>query len=109
MKIFNNSVELSVKIQKMSGNKHANLLASAIITLKGDDNTYINFSGFTIWKSKYEGFNVEMPAKSKFFKYCLCEKSLWERIKKEILKEYEKFSIPIIEETGLGQYATIVE
>lgn len=93
-----NFTELTVKIQKME-NKHPNFLASAIVTFKEQMGGYLSISGFTIWKSKYEGqgYNVEVPSKPGF-KFCLCEKTLWKTISQEVIREYEKFTIPVIEE-----------
>lgn len=90
-----NFTELTVKIIDIK-KTHPNLLASAMVTLKEQGGVYLTISGFTIWISKHGGYNVEMPQKPGF-KFCLCEKTLLERIKQEILREYEKSTIPIVE------------
>lgn len=93
-----NNLETSYKILKAEGEKkHKNLLAYASITFKSDSGDYFTFSGFTIWKSIYGGYNVEVPAKINY-KYFLCEKGLWGKIKKEIIKQYEWDDIPIVED-----------
>lgn len=97
-----NFTELTVKIGKMQG-KNPNLLGSAIVTLKELNGGYLSITGFTIWKSNFGGYNVEMP-KNQYFKFCLCEKLLWQKIKQEILREYDMFSIPIIEEKSNDSY-----
>jgi len=91
-----NFTELTVKIQKSPGT-HENLLASATITLRGQFGEFLTISGFTIWKSKYGGFNVEMPGK-KGFKYCMCDKIFGQKLVQEIIRAYEYSKIPIIEE-----------
>lgn len=90
-----NFTELTVKILDIK-KTHPNLLASAIVTLKESEGGCLAISGFTIWISKHGGYNVEMPQKPGF-KFCFCDKSLWDKIKQEILKEYGKF-IPIVED-----------
>ena len=87
--------ELTVKIVDIK-KTHQNLLASAMVTLKEQGGECLTISGFTVWISKLGGYNVEMPQKPGF-KFCLCEKLLWERIKQEILKEYSRF-IPVVED-----------
>jgi len=90
-----NFIELTVKINSMKC-KNPSLLASAMVVLKEQNGGCLSITGFTIWKSKFGGLNVEMPKKPGF-KFCLCEKVLWEKIKQEILKEYSRF-IPVIED-----------
>jgi len=93
-----NIKEIKLTINEASGEKkHPNLLAFVTLTLKEEDGQYFSISGFTLWKSKFGGYNIEAPGK-RGFKYCLIGKSLWQRIKKEIIKQYDYESIPIIEE-----------
>lgn len=89
-----NIVEINASVKLTSG-QHENLLANATLTFKGELGEYFTISGFTIWKSKFGGLNVEVP-KKKYFKYCLFEKSLFEKIKKEIIEKYDYASVPII-------------
>lgn len=87
-----------ISIKQVADKKNPNLLAYASLTFKDEDaGEYFVISGFTVWKSKYEGYNVEVPKKPSF-QYCLFEKSLWRKIKKEIIDRYIYESIPIIEE-----------
>lgn len=98
MKINITEIEANVKL--VSG-KHENLLANASLTFKGELGEYFTITGFTVWKSKYGGFNVEVPQKRYFknvFKYCLFSKSFFEKIKKEILEKYDYASMPIVKE-----------
>ena len=96
MKININEIKFTIK-QATDSNKHPNLLAYITLTFKGESGEYFTISGFTLWKSNYGGYNVEVPSK-RGFKYCLIEKSLWQKIKKEIIDKYDYESIPIIEE-----------
>lgn len=96
-----NITEITAKVKILSEmdcpRKHENLLANASLAFKGELGEYFTITGFTVWKSKFEGFNVEVPRKWNF-KYCLFEKSLFEKIKREILEKYDYASIPIIKE-----------
>jgi len=86
-----------ISIKKTEGAKHENLLAFASIKLQAEDGIgYFTISGFTIWNSKFGGLNVEMP-KNRNFKFCLFEKSLWQKLKKEILDKYSYETIPVVE------------
>jgi hypothetical protein len=89
--------EIKVKIQKIKKKTHPNLLAFATLIFKGNAGEYFAISGFTIWKSKYGGYNVKVPSKPGF-KFCLFEESLWRRLKEKIIKAYEYEEIPIINE-----------
>jgi hypothetical protein len=97
MKITMEITEIIVKIQQPKQKLHSNLLACATLTFKGKEGEYFTISGFTIWKSKYGGYNVEPPQKRNF-KYCLFEGSLWRKLKKEIIEQYDYAMIPIVEE-----------
>lgn len=90
-----NFTEITANVKLTSG-QHENLLANATLIFKGELGEYFTISGFTVWKSKFGGLNVEVP-KKKYFKYCLFEKSLFEKIKKEILDKYDYADIPIVE------------
>jgi hypothetical protein len=96
MKININEINFTIK-QATDSNKHQNLLAYITLTFKEESGEYFTISGFTFWKSKFDGYNLEVPGKSGF-KYCLIEKSLWRKIKQEIIKQYDYKDIPIIEE-----------
>jgi len=96
MKININELNFTIK-EATNSNKHPNLLAYITLTLRGDFGEYLTISGFTLWKSNYGGYNVEVPGK-RGFKYCLIEKSLWGKIKQEIIKQYDYENIPVIEE-----------
>lgn len=90
-----NMTEITAKVTLVSG-QHENLLANASLTFRGDSVEYFTITGFTVWKSKYGGLNVEVP-QNRRFKYCLFEKSLHEEVKKLILEKYDYASIPIVE------------
>lgn len=85
--------EITAKVQIVKG-KHENLLANASIALKTETGQYFTISGFSVWKSKFEGapLNVSVP-QNRNFKYCLFEGMLWKQISKEILEEYDKADI----------------
>ena len=91
-----NLTEFTISFIKPSGKKkHENLLAYAAITLKDENHDNLAISGITVWRSnKYDGLNVE-PPKNKTFKFCYG--SLWDKIRKEILEQYENWSIPVID------------
>ena len=93
-----------ISIKKETNQKILNLLAYASITLTGDAGSYFVMSGFTVWNSKFGGFNVE-PPKNKNFEFHLFEKSFWKKLKNEIIKEYDYSTIPIIEDNRDGDYA----
>jgi len=90
-----NLTEVTISFKKPEGKHHENLLAHAAITLKDENHDYLVISGITVWKSKeFSGLNVE-PPKNRTFKYCYG--SLWQKLKKEILEQYENWSIPVID------------
>lgn len=95
MEIKINEVKFTIR-EATEKNKHQNLLAYVSITFKEESGSYFTISSFTFWKSKYGGYNVTVPSKPGF-EYCLIEKSLWRKIRKEIIAQYEYESIPVIE------------
>jgi hypothetical protein len=97
MKININEINFTIE-QVTDSNKHENLLAYVTLIFREESGAYLTISGFTLWRSKYGGFNVEVPSKPGF-KYCLIEKSLWRKIKQEIIKQYDYGTIPIVEES----------
>jgi hypothetical protein len=88
--------ELQIKVKKAEGKKNENLLANVSLTFRGELG-YFTISGFTFWKSKFGGYNLEVPQKPGF-KYVMFEKSLMQKIKKEVEEKYEYEDIPVIEE-----------
>lgn len=94
-----NITEVNFTITKNTDpNKHKNLLGYATLTFKDELGDYFTITGFTIWKSKIDDLlNVEPPGKIGF-KYCLGP--ILKKLKKEIIKQYDFQSIPIIEEKG---------
>lgn len=102
MKININEIKFTIQRAK-DGKKHPNLLAYITLTFKEESGEYFTISSFTFWKSKFGGYNLEVPGK-RGFKYCLIEKTLWRRIKQEVIKEYGYMEIPIIEEGEGGGY-----
>ena len=98
MSIKININEIKFTIRKPTGfKKHPNLLANITLTLKEEFGEYLTISGFTLWKSKFEGYNLGVPSKPGF-KFSLISTSLKGKIKKAIIEQYEYDSIPIIEE-----------
>ena len=90
--------EIKFTIKKATGNeKHPNLLAYVTLTFKEESGEYFTISGFTFWRSKFTGYNLEVPGKAGF-KYCIADKSLWRKIKQEIIRQYEYETIPVVEE-----------
>lgn len=71
-----------------------NILANASLVFVGDLGTYFTLTGFTVWKSKFGGYNVEVPQK-KNFKYCSFAPSFWESVKTLIIDAYEWETIPV--------------
>lgn len=105
MSIQNNLIdinEFACKVTPVSGEnpkRHPNLLANASVSFKGASGQYFTITGFTVWKSKYGGLNVQVPQKNfPPFKYLLVEKTLWKKISDEIVSQYEYAIIPIIKE-----------
>jgi len=97
-----NITEIKAKINFAGEKKnHPNILATASITLKEELGETLTISGFTVWKSLHQGYNVEPPQSNKKFKYC--QGTLLPRIKQEIIKQYEydrKYAdIPVVEDT----------
>lgn len=104
IKIQGKFVLNKISIKPIKDKKNPNLLGYASISFKEEiSGEYFTISGFTIWKSKFEGYNVEVPAK-KHFKFCLFESSLWRKIKQKIIKKYEYEEIPIIKEEEKSSY-----
>lgn len=96
MKINITELKFTIK-EATDSNKHPNLLAYVTLTFKEETGEYFTISGFTLWKSKYGGYNVEVPSK-RGFKYCLIEKSLWRKIKQKIINQHDYNNIPVVEE-----------
>ena len=97
MRININEITIKVVLIPEQERKHANLLANVSVTLKEDEGGYFTISGFTIWKSQYEGqgLNVTPPGK-RGFTYCRFEPGLWKRLKLAIIDAYEFEKIPVI-------------
>lgn len=91
----------NITIKKVAVGKNPNLLAYASLTFKGESGSYFTMSGFTVWISKFGGFNVETP-KNKNFQFYLFEKSLLKKIKSEVIRAYEYSEIPVVEDDKQG-------
>ena len=91
--------EFVCKVTPVSGvnpKRHPNLLANASVSFKGNSGQYFTITGFTVWKSKYNGLNVQVPQKNfPPFKYLLVEKSLWKKISDEIINLYAYVISPV--------------
>lgn len=93
-----NFTDIEIKITVPKEKKSENLLAKVILILKSDDGSeYFSISGFTLWKSKYGGYNLTPPSCG-YFKFCLIGQSLKGKIEKEVVKQYEYNRIPIVED-----------
>ncbi len=87
--------EFSVKITKIHENpKNENILASATVTFKGSSG-HMTITGFTVWKSKFGGFNVTGPT-NRMYKQLLMEGHLKTLVDEKVLKAYEYATIPTV-------------
>lgn len=95
-------IETSVKIQKKSKTTfHENFLANASVTFKLEEGGHFTISGFAVWKSQFDPKDINVtPPGSRTYKYALFEDLIWTKLKKEIVDEYDRDSIPIIEVTN---------
>ncbi len=97
-----NITEINFSLKLTQDNKHPDLLAYASIKFLDEHGRYFSCNGFTIRKSKYDGKPyMAIPSKKTgigFFKFNLIEKSLLKEIEKEIIDQYERETIPIVEE-----------
>lgn len=97
-----NFKETKYKIKVANDNEKPNLLAYVSIGFIEEHERFFMVNGFAIRKSRFDGKPyLTDPSKKMgngFYKYVLIEKSLRKEIEKEILLEYEKETIPIIEE-----------
>jgi hypothetical protein len=93
---------LKPTIKLADDSRYPDLLAYASITLVDEHERHLTINGFTIRKSKYDGKPYLMPPSrstgKSFYKFILTERSLWKEIEKEVIKEYEVGTIPIVEE-----------
>ena len=89
--------EIKIKIKLMEDTKHTDVKAQAFLSFADDSRRTMTFSGFTVRKSKFQGHYVTPPSRG-LFKFFLAESSLWKEIEREIVNEYTKECIPIIEE-----------
>jgi hypothetical protein len=88
--------EFICKVTPIEKPPHQNLLANASVSFKAVGNQYFTITGFSVWKSKYGGLSVQVPQKASF-KFLLVEGSLWKTISNEIIEEYERSIIPIVQ------------
>lgn len=93
--------EIKFKINLATNEKMPDLFARVSLVLLEEHKRHFTISGFTIRKSKYDSKPYLLPpsqSKGKsFFKFVLMEESLWKEIETEVIKEYEKATIPIID------------
>jgi len=94
--------ELSFKITLNDKPEYPDLLAYVSIIFKEEHERHFTCNGFTIRKSKHNGKPyLTFPSKKTragFYKFNLIEKSLFKEIEKEAVAEYERATIPIINE-----------
>ncbi len=93
-----NIQEIRIKIKEINNTKHPDAKAQAFISFADEHQRTMTFSGFTVRKSKYNDGYYVTPPSNKFFKFFRAEASLWKELEKEIIKEYDNSTIPIIEE-----------
>jgi len=102
MKINIKKVKFNIKLAV--DKERPDLLAYTSLIFAEENKRYFAISGFTIRKSKFNGKPYLAPpsrrTKNGFFVYTLFEKTLWREIEKEVIKQYEYETIPIIEEDG---------
>ena len=91
--------EIKIKTKPINDIKHQDAKAQAFLSFVDEHGRTFTISGFTVRTSKYPtgGYYVTPPS-NKRFQFFLAERSLWKEIEKEIIKEFEKANIPIIEE-----------
>jgi hypothetical protein len=91
--------KINIELRKSSQEDHENLLAYINIGLEGD-NILISLYGATLWLSKINNdYNLEFPRKKRHgFMFYNVSEELYEEIKHLIVEEYEKESIPVIDE-----------
>ena len=89
--------EIRPKIKIMDDIKYPDVKAQAFISFIDEDKRTMTISGFTVRKSKFQGYYVTPPSRG-IFKFFLAEISLWKEIEREILKEYDNTTIPIVNE-----------
>jgi len=97
-----NITEITSSIKLYSNNKFPDLLAYASLKFIDENNRYFISNGFTIRKSKFNDQPyLALPSKKSgagFFKYALIEETLKKEIEKEIIDQYNRETIPIINE-----------
>lgn len=100
MKITFNKMDPTIK--KVEDSRSLDLLAYVSLKLTEEHERHLTINGFTIRKSQHNGKPYLVPPSRSlgygkgFFKYTLIEESLWKEIEREILKEYNYSTIPII-------------
>jgi hypothetical protein len=93
-----NIKEIRIKVKIIDDINYPDVKAQAFLSFLDEHERTMTFSGFTVRKSKFnEGYYVTPPS-NKLFKFFRSEKSWWKEIEKEIIRDYEKATIPIIEE-----------
>lgn len=100
MRINIKEMKYKIKLAKDAGKP--DLLAYVSIGFIEEHERFFMVNGFAIRKSRFNGKPyLTDPSKKTgggFYKYALIERSLRREIENEILLEYEKETIPIIEE-----------
>lgn len=96
MEINFKAIKFKIKLAN-DENTHENLLAYVTLTFQEESGEHFIVSGFTFWKSKFSGYNIEAPQRPGF-KYCFISTTLKRKIEKEIIRKYEDETIPVINE-----------
>lgn len=97
-----NFCKLDFIIKGVKDTRSPDLLAYVSLKFTEEHERHFTVNGFSIRRSKFnQKPYLVVPSKSLgvgkgFFKYALIDPSLWKEIEKEILKEYDFNTIPII-------------
>jgi hypothetical protein len=101
MKINIKEIQPTIKI--VTNKKYPDLLAYVSLRFIEEHERHFTVNGFTIRTSKYNHKPYLVPPSKSmsskgFYKFVLVEESLWKKIEKTVIREYEYQNIPIIED-----------
>jgi len=91
--------EISAKANAIVRERQPNIIGNASISIKSLSGEFITITGFTVWKSKFGGYNITPPTDSRSrFQYCLIDKLLWKKIKDLVIESFEYDNIPMVKD-----------
>lgn len=93
-----NIQEIRIKIKLTDNAKYPDVKAQAFLSFLDEHERTMTFSGFTVRKSKFNDGYYVTPPSNKLFKFFRAEESWWREIEKEIIREYDHATIPVVEE-----------